>query len=113
MMGQLDPSSIPPWAVTMWATETDIFVALPMTAGGIPYITKYPRSEGGLSAALTVLCRRAPEAPKPSAASPANYTLPPKQPQVKLSKAQEKLHSETTEAQRENARKVLAKLGIK
>jgi hypothetical protein len=113
MMGQLDPSPIPPWAIQCWATDTDIFVALPMTAGGIPYITRYPRSEGGLAQALAVLCARQPEAPKPSAAAPANYTCPPKQPQVRLSKAEEKLRAETTQEQRDNARKLLAKLGMK
>lgn len=112
-MGQMTDSFRPPWAVTMWSTEQDIFVELPMTKGGPSYITRYPKSEGGLSAALAVLCRRAPEAPKPSAASPANYTIPPKQPQVKLSKAEERLRSETTEAQREAARVLIAKLGIK
>lgn len=112
-MGRRDDNPIPPYAVTMWATETDIFVALPMTAGGIPYITRYPRSEGGLAQALAVLSKRKPEAPHPTAAAPANYTCPPRQPQVKLSKTQEKLHAETTAEQRENARKLLLKLGIK
>src|SRR5205823_2400955 len=108
-MGKLDHSPIPAHAVTMWATETDIFVALPMTAGGIPYITRYPKSEGGLSQALTVLCARKPEAPRPTAAEPANYTKQPQVQGVKLSAAQVRLRAETTESQRENARKVLAK----
>jgi hypothetical protein len=113
MMGQLDTSPIPPWAVTVWADATNIYVALPMTAGGVPYITRYRRSEGGLSLALAVLCKRAPEVPRPTTAAPANYT---RQPQVKpavMSAAQLRLRAETTEAQRENARKVLAKLGLK
>jgi hypothetical protein len=115
-MANLDPSPIPAHAVTMWATETDIFVALPMTAGGIPYITRYVKSEGGLAQALAVLTKRTPEVPRPTAASPANYSIPPRQPQVqevKLSAAQVRLRAETTESQRENARKVLAKLGLK
>jgi hypothetical protein len=116
MMGKLDKNPVPPWAVQMWATETDIFVALPMTAGGIPYITRYPKSEGGLSAALAVLTVRHPEVPKPTTASPANYSMPPKQPQVqeaKLSAAQLRLREETTESQRANARALLVKLGLK
>jgi hypothetical protein len=113
VMGQLDTSPIPPYAVTMWATNTDIFVALPMTAGGIPYITKYPLNEGGLSMAISVLCARQKESISPTAASPANYTIPKEQPQVKLSKVQEKLRSETTPEQRQRARDMLAKLGIK
>ena len=113
MMGQLDQDAIPPYAVTMWEGEHDIFVALPMTAGGIPYIMKFPRNEGGLSAALQVLSKRKREVLAPTMSAPANYTVPKHQPQVKLSKAQERLHSETTPEQRENARKLLEKLGLK
>lgn len=112
-MGTRDTSPIPQWAVQCWATETDIFVALPMTQGGIPYIAKFPKSEGGLAQALAVLCARRPEVPKPSASAPANYTHPPRQPQVRRSKAEEKLRAETTEAQRETARKLIAKMGLK
>ena len=112
-MGQLDTDAIPPYAVTMWEGEHDIFVALPMTTGGIPYIMKFPRNEGGLSAALGVLSKRKREVLAPTTDAPANYTVPKHQPQVKLSKAQERLHSETTPEQRENARKLLEKLGLK
>ena len=121
MMGHADPNPIPPYAVTMWEGEHDIFVALPMTTGGIPYIMKFPRNEGGLSAALGVLSKRKREVLVPKTdtpanytmSAPANYTVPKHQPQVKLSKAQERLHSETTPEQRENARKLLEKLGLK
>jgi hypothetical protein len=112
MMGRLDNDPIPPWAVTMWCDDLNIYVALPMTTGGIPYITKYARSEGGLSAALAVLTKRQPEAPRPSASAPANFTRQP-QVQTKLSAAQVRLREETTESQRANARRVLAKLGLK
>ena len=113
MMGQLDTDAIPPYAVTMWEGEHDIFVALPMSTGGIPYIMRFPRNEGGLSQALAVLSRRKREVLAPTTDAPANYTVPKHQPQVKLSKAQERLHSETTPEQRENARKLLEKLGLK
>lgn len=114
-MGQRDPNPIPAWAVQCWVDETNVYVALPMTAGGISYITKYPLCEGGLSMALGVLRKRQKEIITPSAASPANYTLPKVQPQVerKLTAAQQRLREETTESQRENARKILAKMGIK
>ena len=112
-MGQLDPSPIPAWAVQCWADETNVYVAMPMTKGGTPYITRFPLCEGGLSAAMAILRKRQKEVLTPTQASPANYTMPKVQPQVKMSKAEEKLRSETTESQRENARKVLAKLGIK
>jgi hypothetical protein len=112
MMGQRDPNPIPPHAITMWCDDLNIYVALPMTAGGIPYITRYPKSEGGLSAALAVLTKRQPEAPRPSASAPANFTRQP-QVQTKLSAAQVRLREETTQSQRDNARKVLAKLGLK
>ncbi len=115
VMGQLDQDPIPPYAVTMWADGRYIYAALPMTAGGIPYITKFDLTEGGFNAALNILRKAAPEAPRPTHAAPANYTIPKHQPQVetKLSAAQMRLRAETTESQRENARKVLAKLGLK
>lgn len=112
-MGTMDKSPIPAWAVQMWATEHDIIVALPMTAGGVPYLIKYPLSEGGLSEALKVLKLQVPEAPRPTAAHPANYTIPHNQPMVKTSKAHEQLVKETTESQREAARQLVAKLGLK
>jgi hypothetical protein len=112
MMGRLDTDPIPPHAVTCWADDHNIYVAMPMTSGGVPYITRYPRSEGGLSQALAVLMKRQAEAPRPSPAAPANYTRQP-QVQLKPNAARERLHAETTESQRENARKVLLKLGLK
>lgn len=114
-MGQCDADPIPPYAITCWTNGTDIFVALPMTAGGTPYITKYPLNEGGLSMALAVLRKQQKESILPTKAAPANYTLPDHQHmvQTKMSEARRKLYAETTEAQRENARKVLAKLGMK
>lgn len=112
-MGKLDPSPIPPWAVTMWESGTDIFVALPMKAGGVPYIMRFPRSEGGLAQALNVLnAQRPAEAPRPSLDAPANYTPPRHQPMVKLTKSQEKLHAETTPEQRQAAADLLRRLGL-
>lgn len=112
-MAQLDPNPIPPWAVTMWYGDDGyIYCALPMTKGGVPYITRYLASEGGLTAALSVLRKRKHEVLSPIDAQ-ALYHPPTQQPMVKLSKAQEKLHAETTEAQRESARKLIAKMGIK
>jgi hypothetical protein len=113
MMGQIDQDPIPKWAVTCWCSDHDIFVALPMSAGGPAYIMRFALNEGGLSAALEVLRKRPKEVIAPTLDRPANYTIPAHQPQVKVSKAQERLYSETTESQRENARKLLAKLGLK
>lgn len=113
MTAALDPSPRPSYAVTMWADLHNIYVELPMSAAGCPYIMTFALSEGGLSAALNVLRARLPEVPKPTYANPINYTIPHQQPMVKHSKAQERLHAETTEAQRENARKLLVKLGLK
>lgn len=112
-MGQLDNDPIPPYAVTMWASDTDIYVALPMKDGGVPYITKYSLTEAGLAKALRVLQARRYEAKPATMAQPANYTLPPKQPMVKLSKKQEQLHSETTQEQRDNAKRLIERLGLK
>lgn len=111
-MGQLDPDAIPPYAVTMWEGEHDIFVALPMTKGGIPYIMKFPRNEGGLSAALQVLSKRRREVLTPTIDQPANYTIPAAQPMVRVSKAQERLYAETTPEQRNAAQALLKKLGL-
>lgn len=113
IMGQLDTDHIPKWAVTIWENGTDIFVALPMKTGGIPYIMKFARSEGGLAQAMNVLCAQRPaEAPRPSMDAPANYTPPRDQPQVRKSKAHERLVAETTPAQREAAQALLRKLGL-
>ena|SRR5438477_8242310 len=111
-MPRLDQSPIPAYAITLWCDDNNIYAALPMTAGGIPYICRYPRSEGGLAQALQALQARRKEVLEPSAAAPVNYTIPP-QPQVKMTGARARLHAETTASQRENARKVLAKLGLK
>ncbi len=113
MSDAADTDPIPPYAVTMWEGERDIFCALPLTAGGIPYIMRFPRNEGGLSSALAVLSRRKREVLAPTLDAPANYAPPTHQPMVKLGKRQEQLYAETTEAQREAARKLVAKLGIK
>lgn len=112
MMGQLDRDPIPPYAVTMWTNDREIFVAMPMSAGGQPFIISFPLNEGGLSKALEILRKRPKEVILPTTDQPANYTKPPNQPQVKLSKAQEKLHAETTPEQRASAQELLRKLGL-
>jgi hypothetical protein len=96
----------------MWMTAHDIICLLPMTAGGPAYMMKFPRNEGGLSQALQLLQKRKEEILTPLEAKPL-YDPPKHPPQVRLTKTQTRLYSETTEAQRENARKVVAKLGIK
>ncbi len=111
-MASLDHDPIPPWAITCWTNDREIFVALPMKAGSIPYIISYPLNDGGLSQALKVLRKQLVEAPRPTAEQPANYLKPPVQPQVKLSKAQEKLHAETTPEQRSAAQELIRKLGL-
>jgi hypothetical protein len=116
MMGQRDDSPIPPHAITCWLSDNDIIVALPMTAGGTPYLMKLPLSQGGLMQALTLLHKRKAEVLDPTEAKALfNVRSDPTtaQPMVRTSKAQERLYAETTESQRESARKLLAKLGIK
>lgn len=112
MMGQLDHDPIPPFAVTMWTNDVEIFVALPMSKGGIPYIMSFALNEGGLTQALAILRKRPKEVITPTAAAPANYTKPAAQPQVRISKAQERLHAETTPEQRANAQALLRRLGL-
>ena len=116
-MGALDRSPVPRHAVTMWLSDNDIIVALPMTAGGTPYLMKLPLSQGGLMQALILLHKRKAEVLDPTEAKALFNvrTSDPTaaQPMVRTSKAQERLYAETTESQRESARKLLAKLGIK
>lgn len=109
-MGSLDHEPIPPYAVTMWTNDREIFVAMPMTAGGTPFIISFPLNEGGLTKALEVLRKRPKEVVLPTAAAPANYTKPAAQPQVRVSKAQERLYAETTPEQRNAALDLLKKL---
>ena len=111
-MGRLDTDPIPPYAVTMWTNDREIFVALPTSAGGIPYIMSFPLNEGGLTRALEVLRQRPKEVIRPTLDQPANYTKPAVQPQVKQSKASERLHAETTPEQRQHAQDLLRKLGL-
>lgn len=112
VMASLDTDPIPAYAVTMWTNDREIFVAMPMSKGGQPFIISFPLNECGLTRALEVLRKRPKEVILPTAAQPANYTKPPVQPQVKLSKASEKLHAETTPEQRAAAQELLRKLGM-
>lgn len=112
MMGQLDRDLPPPHAVTLWLTDHDIIVMLPMTAGGTPYLMKLPLNENGLMRALELLRQRKHEVLSPLEAAAA-FSPPKAQPQVKVSARRQAFLDETTEAQRENARRLLAKLGIK
>ncbi len=54
-------SGRPPWAVTIWTDEANIYVEFP-TKTGTPYIAKYSLSEGGLSKALHFMMQRHREA---------------------------------------------------
>lgn len=106
----VDNSPIPPYAVTMWEGDHDIFVALPMTRGGPPYITRFPKTESGMRQALACLTRRKEE--KVKVDGTFHYEAPKEQPQVRVSKAQEKLYAETTPEQRKAAQDLLRKLGL-
>lgn len=111
-MGQLDHDPIPPYAITCWTNDREIFVAMPMAKGGTPYIVSFALNEGGLTQALNILRKRQKEVITPTIAQPANYTKPAQQPQVRVSKAQEKLYAETTPEQRQAVADLLRKLGL-
>lgn len=118
MMGQLDKHPRPAWAITAWISddERSIFVEWPMTSGGPPFIQRYDANEHGLREALFALKARRREVELPTMDRPANYTPPANQPQVKLSPRElqrRELYAQTTEAQREAAQKLVAKLGRK
>ena len=110
-MGQLDTSPIPPHAITMWLTDHDIIALLPMTAGGQPYMMKFPLNEGGLMKALELLRERKHEVLSPLEAQ-ALYEPPKNPPQVKVSERRQKFLNETTEEQREAAQALLRKFGL-
>lgn len=110
-MGQLDRDPVPPHAITMWLTDTDIIAQLPMKAGGTPYLMRFPLNEGGLMKALELLRQRKHDVLSPTEAQ-ALYSPPRVQPQVRMSKAQERLHAETTQEQRDAAQALLRKLGL-
>jgi hypothetical protein len=112
MNGTLDMDPIPPHAITMWLTDRDIIAAMPMTNGGQPYLMKLPLSEGGLMQALELLKKRKHEVLTPLDAI-ASFGPPKHQPQVRMSKAQERLNAETTPEQRERARLLIERLGLK
>lgn len=113
-MGQLDRDPVPPHAVTMWLTDHDIVVLLPMKAGGQPYMMKFPLNEGGLRRALSILQVRKDEVlPASSLSDTFHYEVPRQQPQVRpMGKLRERLHSETTQEQRDAAAALLRKLGL-
>lgn len=96
----------------MWLTDHDIIAMLPMTSGGTPYLMRLPLNEGGLMQALELLKKRRHEVLSPLEAQ-ALLAPPRHQPQVRLSKAQERLHAESTPEQRERARLLIEKLGLK
>lgn len=112
MTASADNSPVPDYAITCWSNDKEIFVALPMSKGGTPYIISFALNEGGLTQALAILRKRPKEVITPTAAAPANYTKPAAQPQVRISKAQERLHAETTPEQRANAQALLRRLGL-
>lgn len=117
-MGSLDPSPIPPHAITMWLTDHDIIAALPMKDGSTPYLMKLPLSEGGLRQALELLHKRKSEVLSELDAADLRRVLHSATPlahppQVKLTKAQEKLHAETTPEQRAKAMELIMRMGIK
>ena len=118
MSAIMDPQPIPPWAITMWLADHDIIAMLPMKLGGPCYLMRLPLSEGGLAKALNLLRTRKAEVLSPLEATAMRRLLAASKPaahppQVKLTKVQEKLHSETTQDQRDRARAVLEKIGIK
>lgn len=104
----------PPWAITVWSDDNNIYAEIPMKDATLPpYIMKLPLSEGGLSQALYLL-RRPREEIKPTYAQPTNYTkAADSHPAIRHSPSRDRLLKETTEQQREMAKRVLEKLGIK
>lgn len=109
-MGQLDHDPIPPHAITLWLTDHDIVALLPMTAGGKPYMMKFPLSESGLMRALELLRKRKHEVLTPTEAQV--FDVPKTQPQVKVSARRQQFLNETTQEQRDAAQALLRKLGM-
>lgn len=99
-MAKLDPNPIPSHAVTLWVDDLNIYALIP---GPTPHVTRYPRSEGGLTKALNLLRTRYEEVPVAS----RNYTAPQAAPRLVNGKPPVQ-----TETQRATALNVLKKLGI-
>lgn len=53
-MSDVAPTGRPPWSVVAWVDSTRVYIELP-SATGVPYITAYPLTEGGLSKALSTM----------------------------------------------------------
>lgn len=70
-------SARPPWARMVWSDSNSIFVEVPASDGGVPFILKFDHSDGGLSKALLLL-RDAHER-----ADKTNYTTPKDDPRIK------------------------------
>lgn len=115
MTASLDPTYIPSHAVTIWADDRNIYVAIPrsprppavqstiQSTVPIPYITTFPINEQGLSKALHILKQRYEELP----AAQKNYTLPP----IAVTKVKS-VSFKSSEEDRTAALAILRKMGI-
>lgn len=99
-MAMLDKSPIPSHAVTLWCDDLNIYAIIP---GPTPHVTKFPRSEGGLTKALHLLRTKYDELPTAS----RNYTAPPAN--VSLRNGKPPVQNDE---QRTHALAVLRKMGV-
>jgi hypothetical protein len=104
----------PSHALTMWVDDTAIYVEIPATNGGYPYIQHFPLHEAGLSKALNFLRTRYESAPT----AEKNYTRAPVEPGYVCESAgasvvyRRQKGVKQTDVERAQAVAVLRKLGI-
>lgn len=98
-------SGRPPWAVTAWVDDVNVYVELP-TKEGPPYIASYPQTENGLGKALNVMREMHSAAKSIAGGKGGTYVFKPDHPMVKRKGPQ------VTEAERSAVAALLKKAGI-
>lgn len=96
-------TAAPPWAVTAWVDDVNVYIELP-TVNGAPFVTKFALTEGGLSKALHYMrAEHNKHQPQGGYYIVPDHTLKP-------SKGIEKVKA--SERTRESTRAILKRLGL-
>lgn len=103
-MSDTASTAAPPWARKCWSDVQFIYVEIPASDGGAPYILKYSHSENGLGKALTLLRNAHDRADR------TNYTERGDDPRIK--RATVKQAYKSTVAQRSDVANFLRKKGV-
>lgn len=104
---QASTSGAPPWARLTWHDANYIYMEFPM-ANAAPYIMKFSKTEGGLTAALNIMKRLYQDC---DVQARETYRKPSGGYTVKRTRTPPKVSSPATEAQAEAVRAMLRKGG--